>query len=356
MVNNTAGHLDLSVPDDQNLLCSGQGCREDSVTGVVDLWKHYPNESWIATSAFSWMDDYHAWITAKSEHSDIITVNCCRFYKNTELFCPFDEECEDCCEDCSPGGVNPSPELFEKTIHYFLNQNPGEHCPKAGHGAFADSVNHEMYAQELSPNTSARYKVKSNNMMAFHTILRTSVDYYSALEKARELTDSITESINMNRTEDKQVHVFPYSVFYVFYEQYLTMWRDTLTSLGISLGAIFVVTFLLMGLDLLSASIILFIVVLILVNLGAFMYWFNITLNAVSLTNLVMAAGISVEFCSHIMKYFAKFANENRIDNAKKAVIDMGSSVLSGITLTKFGGIIVLAFASSKIFTIFFFR
>lgn len=80
-------------------------------------------------------------------------------------------------------------------------------------------------------------------MMAFHTILRTSVDYYSALAKARELTDSITASININRTAEEQVTVFPYSVFYVFYEQYLTMWEDTLTSLGISLGAIFVVTF-----------------------------------------------------------------------------------------------------------------
>merc|ERR1712226_291192 len=66
--------------------------------------------------------------------------------------------------------------------------------------------------------------------------------------------------------------------------------------------------------------------------------------------------GISVEFCSHITKYFAKFAQPDRVENAKNAVINMGSSVLSGITLTKFGGIIVLAFANSKIFTIFFFR
>ena len=34
----------------------------------------------------------------------------------------------------------------------------------------------------------------------------------------------------------------------------------------------------------------------------------------------------------------------------------MGSSVLSGITLTKFGGIVVLAFAKSQIFSIFYFR
>ena len=86
------------------------------------------------------------------------------------------------------------------------------------------------------------------------------------------------------------------------------------------------------------------------------MYAWDVTLNAVSLVNLVMAVGISVEFCSHITKYFSKFAQEDRLENARNALINMGSSVLSGITLTKFGGIIVLAFANSKIFTIFFFR
>jgi len=34
----------------------------------------------------------------------------------------------------------------------------------------------------------------------------------------------------------------------------------------------------------------------------------------------------------------------------------MGSSVLSGITLTKFGGIAVLAFARSQAFRVFYFR
>jgi hypothetical protein len=34
----------------------------------------------------------------------------------------------------------------------------------------------------------------------------------------------------------------------------------------------------------------------------------------------------------------------------------MGSSVLSGITFTKFGGIVVLAFSKTQIFQIFYFR
>ena len=59
-------------------------------------------------------------------------------------------------------------------------------------------------------------------------------------------------------------------MFYVFYEQYLTMWEDTIRQLGISLASIFLVTFVLMGFDLVSSLIILFIIILILLNLGRF--------------------------------------------------------------------------------------
>ena len=240
--------------------------------------------------------------------------------------------------------TRPSPEEFQKTIHLFLNQNPGEHCPKAGHGAFADSVKHDPFVIDMV-NKSVRYEVKSNNMMAFHTILKTSVDYYSALEKARELSDSMTEMINEGREEAERVNVFPYSVFYVFYEQYLTMWRDTLQSLAISLAAIFIVTFVLMGFDLVSSCINLLVIILIILNLGGLMYWWQITLNAVSLVNLVMAVscttiigfcmikrivqvGISVEFCSHMTRAFSVNIGRDRIERATNVLTNMGSSVL----------------------------
>ena len=53
--------------------------------------------------------------------------------------------------------------------------------------------------------------------------------------------------INKDLPEEERVGVFAYSIFYVFYEQYLTIWSDTLQSLGVSLFAIFLVTFVLMG-------------------------------------------------------------------------------------------------------------
>lgn len=80
--------------------------------------------------------------------------------------------------------------------------------------------------------------------MSYHTTVITSKEFYTSLKRAREITDSIKESFKMKGID---LMIFPYSVFYVFYEQYLTIWKDALISLGLSLGAIFVVTLLVTG-------------------------------------------------------------------------------------------------------------
>jgi hypothetical protein len=72
--------------------------------------------------------------------------------------------------------------------------------------------------------------------------------------------------------------------------------------------------------------------------------------------NMVMSVGISVEFSSHIVKSFTVSTAVGRVDKSYDALVRTGPSVLSGITLTKFVGIVVLAFAKSEIFEIYYFR
>merc|ERR1712168_1441459 len=69
-----------------------------------------------------------------------------------------------------------------------------------------------------------------------------------------------------------------------------------------------------------------------------------------------MTIGISVEFCSHIAKAFSSSLQSDRVERAYDALAHMGSSVMSGITLTKLGGIIILAFSKSMLFQIYYFR
>lgn len=82
--------------------------------------------------------------------------------------------------------------------------------------------------------------------------------------------------------------LFIFSVFYVFYEQYLTIAYDTALNLCVSLGAIFVVTTVLLGFELLSAVMVSITIAMILVNMFGVMWLWSISLNAVSLVNLVM--------------------------------------------------------------------
>lgn len=199
--------------------------------------------------------------------------------------------------------------------------------------------------------------------MSYHTILKTSSDYYEALRSARKISNNISRTIKahlrlsgVDESEIENVDVFPYSVFYIFYEQYLTMWPDTIQSMGYSVLAIFIVTFILMGFDIHSSIVVIITITMIVINLGGLMYFWNISLNAVSLVNLVMSVGISVEFCSHLVHSFSVSMEEKRIHRAADAVVKMGSSIFSGITLTKFAGILVLGLAKSQIFRVFYFR
>jgi Niemann-Pick C1 protein len=57
------------------------------------------------------------------------------------------------------------------------------------------------------------------------------------------------------------------------------------------------------------------------------MYLWNIELNAVSLVNLVMSVGISLEFCAHICRDFVLSTQRSRLKRAEHALADMGSSV-----------------------------
>lgn len=73
------------------------------------------------------------------------------------------------------------------------------------------------------------------------------------------------------------------------------------------------------------------------------------------MVNLVTSLGFGVEFCNHIGMNFMRQSGTKQT-RAMRALAEMGSSVLVGIASTKFIGVIVLAFAPSNIFKLYYFR
>lgn len=317
----------------QATMCGGIGCDSGSVATQLYTAAKQPELTYIARQASSWVDDFRDWSESKS---------CCMYFPQNNSFCPHQDK------TCSPCVYNPEVDVYEDYFHkyfpYFIMDNPDSDCGKSGHASYYGYTNYHV-------GEDNRTNIVVSSIMTYHTILRTSKDYYEALRFARRIAEELTETIGLDGVE-----VFPYSIFYVFFEQYLSIWSDALSSLGYSLLVVFIATFILTGFNLFSSCVIILIVLMILVNMAGLMYIWSISLNAVSLVNLVMAVGIAVEFCGHIVYNFQMSTEEDSVKRATDALSHMGSSVLSGITLTKFFGIFVLAFAKSQIFKIFYFR
>jgi len=344
--------LNYSSISNQNLICSTTGCNIDSLLNQINQATLMPNYTKLAIPASSWLDDYFDWLSSG---------DCCRVFANdTNRFCPStlnETNCVSCPVNFQTDTNRPVSSDFYKYLKFFLVDNPGFKCAKGGHAAYGEAL-------EIKNSTSAfGYEIGATSFMAYHTVGVTSTDFIESLRHANEIAANITNTMKenvKNFTNDtdfiNSIEVFPYSVSYVFYEQYLTIWRDSYMNLGVSLLAIFVVTVILMGLDFYTAFIVCATIAMIIVNMFGSMYLLNVELNAVSLVNLVAAVGISVEFCAHIAREFAISVKGSRIKRAKFAVAHMGSSVFSGITLTKILGIIVLAFSHSQLFQVFYFR
>ncbi|THD28433.1 Niemann-Pick C1 protein [Fasciola hepatica] len=333
----TGGH-EYNSTTGQNDVCGGFGCPQKSLTGVIS------DASRI--SAYSWIDDYFDWIDPEG------SPLCCRVYLNSTEHCPDDEpisKCRTCPVQLQNG--RPSSSDFDRYLGYFLDQNPSPNCPKAGRAPYHVAV------RRLSNQS-----IDATYFMTYHTVLQSPSDFIAALSNARVLANRVNEYWHGNESDWYPTNspapnsVFPYSVFYVYYEQYLAAVQDALVQIGICLGAILVVTFILLGMNVVATLMVLFGVVYILLSLLSLMALWNISLNAISLVNLVVTVGIAVEFCAHIIRAFVVSNEPTRLGRAKAALSDMGSSILRGITLTKLGGIVVLAFSKSRLFEIFYFR
>lgn len=407
--------LNFSDEMERNAICSSDGCFAYSLVSQISQASRNSNVTYIATPSNSWIDDYKSWgANAKccqmfKVHENSTTSNqnvtasprSMQTYKDLMLrnskFCPVstpkrDTECQEC--DLIDRDFNRfNSANFYDYVEDFIRDIPRVDCVNGGAAAYSNLVRIHRGNSVLGPierpqdvaDDKAKISIDSA-FSAYHVPLKDSKDFIEAMKAARLIAQNIEETLNTNlrsqtslekvknevspkallgRSETVQtqpstslgkLQVFPYCFTYVFYEQYLTIWQQTFRNLSISMATIFVVTYLLLGCDLYISSIVVGTIACIVIDLMGLMYFWSIQLNAVSLVNLVMAVGISVEFCSHIARAFAMSPRTKPADRAQDALVKMGSSVLSGITLTKIGGISVLAFAKSRIFKVYYFR
>ncbi|XP_038609969.1 NPC1-like intracellular cholesterol transporter 1 [Tachyglossus aculeatus] len=340
----TTSGFNFSSTEALDAICSSAGCQNNSLTQKIQYATQFSNLSYLAIPASSWVDDFIDWLNPLSE--------CCRIHSfgpNKDEFCPSTINSLSCtlnkCMRPTSGVLRPTPEQFNKYLPWFLNDYPNLKCPKGGLGAYDSSV-------KIGPEG----EILASRFMAYHTPLKNSQEYTGALRAARELAASITATLRQVPGTDPNFKVFPYTITYVFYEQYLTIVVEGLFMVALCLTPTFLVCCFLLGMDLRSGLLNLVSIVMIVVDTVGFMTLWGISYNAVSLINLVTAVGISVEFVSHITRSFAISTRPTRLERATEATVIMGSEVFAGVAMTNLPGIIVLAFANAQLIQIFFFR
>ena len=106
----------------------------------------------------------------------------------------------------------------------------------------------------------------------------------------RELRD-LCEAANITPTP------FPYEPIFIYFEQYAIILREAITNIVLALVAVFFVTLVLIPHPV-AAGLVFLSVALTLTCVLGFMHFWGVTIDSVSVINLVLAVGLSVDCAS----------------------------------------------------------
>jgi Niemann-Pick C1 protein len=326
-------------------------CDDNSLENTIKVESGDPHLSRVAAASNSWLDDYVSWI---------LNPKCCRTFDENGSYCP-SSDLTSFCSPCitspddtvdsfankSYNHTRPNPPVFRRFLPFFLNSSCDRNCAVCGTG--------HLMNLHLETDSLGNITVPVSRFGTYHTVLQAQSDYIWALRSGKQIADTLSAEHGLD--------IYPYSVFYVYFEQYLYIEKVAVVNVLLALSSIACLSFVI--LQNVAASVVIVIVVLMIVlDLVGLMSVWGVSLNAISVVNIVMAVGVSVEFCIHIISTFIRMKPESmqkseHLSNGPRvaqAMIEMGSCVISGIFLTKFVGILVLYFAKSDLFEIYYFR
>ncbi|RDB23148.1 Niemann-Pick type C-related protein 1 [Hypsizygus marmoreus] len=343
-------NIDVTQRPGQQALCGRfTTCQDFSIANVLEAERKRPETSFISEPSASWIDDFFGWLDPGKEE-------CCRVRKaNPGVFCGVRDNarlCQPCYLDKTPAwnitmdGL-PEDGEFMRYLKQWLVSPTTEECPLAGKASFGSALS-------ISEEDD---QVVASHFRTFHSPLKSQADFVHAFAAAHRIAEDISQRTGAD--------VFPYSLFYVFFDQYAHIIAITQEVLGLGLASVLIVTGLLLG-SWRTSIIVTGVVGLTVITVMGVMPLWGISLNAISLVNLVISLGIAVEFCAHVARAFMSAGTglpvehpagqKERDERMWTALVDVGPSVLSGITFTKLIGMSVLALTRSKLLEIYYFR
>ncbi|XP_067123168.1 patched domain-containing protein 3-like [Centruroides vittatus] len=196
-----------------------------------------------------------------------------------------------------------------------------------------------IFESDVVWNNERDQIVASRCLLTYHNV-RSGSDEKFLIEQLRKIA------------ADSKYDVFVYNIWFVFYDQYLNMPTIYLKAMGIVIVSVFVIFFAFIS-DLYYNIAVLFMVICIQVeSLGYGSAW-NVDLNLISVTFLIMSAGFCVDYSVHIAHAYKNCKEKDSTKKIKTSFQTIGYPIIQGCLSTLIGGIVCF-FGPSYLFIVFF--
>jgi len=303
---------------------------DDSLLNTIKKYGASSDYEYITGSGSSFMEEFaDSWLGSSS---------CC--WNNADDFCPSYLDQRGACGECPQDDI--TVDTTYKYLLWFISDIPrtdGEGCSNGGAVSYANSA----------VFSSSNRSVVAAKFGSSHGLVSSSPGFIKARQQAVELA----EEVNAN---NEHIVVYAYSSFYPYYEQYDTIVRELTVNLVVCIIATFLVATVMLGFNFHASLCIMLTVMMCAVDMLGSMVYLEIPLNALSLVNLLLSVGIAVEFSANIVQSYTVSPRKKRLEKAQDALRKTGPAIISGIAMTNFVGVVVLAAAKSQLFVVFYFR
>ncbi|XP_038654127.1 patched domain-containing protein 3-like [Scyliorhinus canicula] len=152
--------------------------------------------------------------------------------------------------------------------------------------------------------------------------------------------------------QECKIPLLVYHPAFIYFDQYLVIVTNTIQNVAVAAAAMLVIALLFIPNPICSLWVT-FATASVLVGVTGFMTFWDVNLDSISMINLVICIGFSVDFSAHISYAFVSSEKESANERSIDALYTLGYPIIQG-ALSTILGVVVLAAAESYIFRTFF--
>ncbi|XP_053569875.1 patched domain-containing protein 3 [Bombina bombina] len=214
-----------------------------------------------------------------------------------------------------------------------------------------DISTHDLFVKYLiafsvyAPNYIPDVEMKSKDIIASRFFIQT-VNVTTAVDQ-KELLNQLRDIASRC-----DIPLLVYHPAFIYFDQFAVIIQTTIANVLIAAAAMFIISILLIP-NLLCALWVTFSIASIIVGVTGFMTYWDVNLDSISMINLVICIGFSVDFSAHISYAFVSNVKSSVNNKIIDALHSLGYPIVQGALSTVLG-VIVLSAAGSYIFRTFF--